>query len=198
MLKRFTPVLTVVALCWLAFALNNLLWSGQLSYHGIVPRRGGSLPAIFWAPFLHGSFKHLLANTVPLLVLGVVLCARSTTQFMLVTLLGIVVAGSITWLFARTASHIGASGLVFCYFGYLASLAWFRRTFGTLLLSAVCVLGYGGMLRGILPSSAAVSWESHLAGLIAGIACAWAAAKIPRERTPAPNAPDTIVRIGKD
>ncbi len=196
MLKRFTPVLTVVALCWLAFALNNLLWSGQLSYHGIVPRRGGSLPAIFWAPFLHGSFKHLLANTVPLLVLGVVLCARSTTQFMLVTLLGIVVAGSITWLFARTASHIGASGLVFCYF--ISRLPRLFRRSWNLALSAVCVWVKEEMRRGILPSSAAVSWESHLAGLIAGIACAWAAAKIPRERTPAPNAPDTIVRIGKD
>ena len=73
-----------------------------------------------------------------------------------------------TWLIARPASHIGASGLIFCYFGYLASMAWFRRTFGTLCLSVVCILGYGGMVRGIFPTAAAVSWESHLSGLIAG------------------------------
>jgi len=199
-LKRFTPIITVVALCWVVFLINNLLWGGQLSHYGVIPRRAGGLPGILWAPFLHGSFKHLLANTAPLLILGGIICARSKSECSAVMAAGILLSGGLTWLCARTASHIGASGLVFCLFGYLASLAYFRRTMGTLLLSALCILGYGGMLRGILPGSTTISWESHVAGLVAGIACAWAAARIaPRSRknlsTTAPEAPRAIDQI---
>ncbi|RPI95931.1 MAG: rhomboid family intramembrane serine protease, partial [Chloroflexi bacterium] len=110
---------------------------------------------------------------------------RSRSEFIMLTLMGTLLGGGLTWLLARHGSHIGASGLVFCFFGYLASLAYFRRTFGALLLSALCLLGYGGLLRGILPGSTAVSWESHLAGLVAGIALAWLSAALnpPKRQT---------------
>ena len=178
MLKRFTPILTLVALCWLVFALNAWFWHGQLNQYGIIPRRLASLPGIIWSPFLHGSFTHLVANTVPLLVLGGILCGRSKSEFALVAVAGAVLGGGLTWLAARSACHIGASGLVFCFFGYLASGAYFRRTFGALILSVVCIVGYGGMLRGLLPTSSAVSWEAHVAGLAAGIALAWMTSKL--------------------
>ncbi len=170
--KRFTPILVLVGLCWLMFLINNLILRGSLNHFGITPRHLASLPAILWAPFLHGSFNHLLANTIPLLILGGILCARSQSEFVMVAATGTLLGGGLTWLFARNASHIGASGLIFCFFGYLASLAYFRRTFGTLLLSAICILFYGGMLRGIVPTSTPVSWEGHIAGLVAGVALA--------------------------
>ena len=182
MLKRFTPIIALVGLCWLVFAANNLLWGGHLNQYGIAPRRLGSLPGIVWAPLLHGSFKHLVANTVPLLILGGIICGRSKSEFAMIAVAGTLLSGVLTWIFARNACHIGASGLIFCFFGYLASLAYFRRTFGTLVLSAVCILGYGGMLKGILPTSTAVSWEGHVAGLVSGIALAWVASKV--KKTP--------------
>jgi membrane associated rhomboid family serine protease len=169
MFKRFAPILTLTAACWLVFVLNNLFWQGRLAEHGIIPRQLGSLTGILWAPFLHASFKHLAANTVPLLVLGAIICARGKGEFAVVTVGGILVGGILTWLFARSACHIGASGLIFCYFGYVASLAWFNRTFGTLCLSVVCILAYGGMIKGILPTLTPISWEGHLAGLVAGV-----------------------------
>ena len=178
LLWRLAPIVAITGACWLVFVFNNLVGDGHLSRYGIVPRHLSSLPGILWAPFLHGSFRHLAANTLPLLILGGILCARSQREFALVTLGGVIGGGGLTWLLARSASHIGASGLVFCYFGYLASLAYFRRTFGTLLLSLVCILGYGGMLRGVLPTSAAISWEGHIAGLIAGVALGWVAARL--------------------
>ncbi len=178
MLKKFTPILAFVGACWLVFAANNLLWNGHLSQHGIVPRQVGGLPGIIWAPFLHGSFQHLVANTVPLLIFGGILCYRSKSEFLILALAGTLLTGTLTWVFARNASHIGASGLIFCFFGYLASLAYFRRTFGTLLLSAVCILGYGGILKGLLPGAPGISWEGHLAGLLAGIALAWGASRL--------------------
>ncbi|MGO8674911.1 MAG: rhomboid family intramembrane serine protease [Limisphaerales bacterium] len=178
MIRRFTPILTLVALCWLVFVVNNLLWNGRFNQYGITPRHLGSLPGILWAPLLHGSFRHLAANTVPLLILGGIICARSKAEFAAVAIAGTLLSGGLTWLLARNACHIGASGLVFCFFGYLASLAFFRRTFGTLVVSALCILGYGGMLRGVLPGSSAVSWEGHIAGLLAGIALAWLASRL--------------------
>ncbi len=135
MIKRFTPILALTAACWLVFALNSLVWHGHLDQHGIIPRHLAGLAGIIWAPFLHASFQHLAANTVPLLVLGAIICARGKGEFAVVTVGGILLGGGLTWLFARNAIHIGASGLIFCYFGYVASLAWFNRTFGTLCLS---------------------------------------------------------------
>jgi len=172
-LSRFTPILTLVVVCWVVFVVNNLMLHMQLNQDGIIPRRIGSLPGIVFAPFLHGSYKHLAANSLPLLILGAIICARSKGEFIAVSVCGILFGGGLTWLFARHAAHIGASGLVFCYFGYLSSLAYFRRNIGTLSLSVICVVAYGGMIRGILPTSAAVSWEGHLAGLLTGIGAAW-------------------------
>ncbi|HWH68452.1 MAG TPA: rhomboid family intramembrane serine protease [Candidatus Sulfotelmatobacter sp.] len=182
MAKRFTPLMLLVALCWVVFVVNNLLWSGYFNQYGIIPRHFASLPGILWAPLLHGSFKHLVANTVPLLVLGGILCARGKSEFPFLAVVGTMLAGALTWIFARDGCHIGASGLIFCLFGYLASMAYFRRTFGTVALSAVCLLGYGGMLKGLLPTSPAISWEGHVAGLVAGIALAWSSSQGSRRR----------------
>ena len=155
------------------FVLNNVLLNGRLISHGIAPRHLGGIMGIIWAPFLHASFSHLAANTLPLLILGGILCLRSRAQFAMVTVLGTILGGALIWIFGRSEYHIGASGLIFCYFGYLASLAYFHRSFGTLLLSVACIIAYGGMLKGIVPTSAHVSWEAHLAGLVAGVAIAW-------------------------
>ncbi|HVM48723.1 MAG TPA: rhomboid family intramembrane serine protease [Candidatus Acidoferrum sp.] len=186
---RFVPVLALTAVCWVVLAFDTLFCHGRLMQHGIVPRHPGSLAGIFWAPFLHASFRHLAANTLPLLILGGVICGRSRSEFALVTVAGIVLGGGLTWLTARMACHVGASGLIFCYFGYLVSMAWFRRTFGTLCLSVVCLLLYGGILRGLFPTASQVSWESHLAGLLAGVLLAAVMARLRKDPKPQPAAP---------
>src|SRR5262245_7947847 len=142
MLKRFTPVLLLTALCWLVFAVNHLAFHDQLARYAIAPRHWNGLAGILWSPFLHASLQHLVANTLPLLILGGMLCARGRGEFVGVTVVGILLSGGLTWLIGRQAYHIGASGLIFCYFGYLASLAFFDRKLGSVLLSLVCIVGY--------------------------------------------------------
>jgi membrane associated rhomboid family serine protease len=168
-MKRFAPILILTIICWLVFLADHFILNGHLVQHGIVPRRLSSLPGILWAPFLHASFQHLAANTLPLLILGAIICGRGIVEFLVVFVAGTLLAGGLTWLIARNGAHVGASGLIFCFFGYLASLAYFRRTLGALALSIVCVVGYGGILKGILPTSSAISWEGHAAGLVAGV-----------------------------
>ena len=184
-MKRFGPIIVLVAVCWVVFVVNNLILGGSLTHYGIIPRHLGSLPGILWSPFLHASFGHLVANTVPLLIFGGVICARSKAEFIGVTLGGILLGGGLTWLLARNADHVGASGLVFCYFGFLTSRAWFERTFVNFAVSLVCLLLYGGILMGLLPVAPGVSWEGHLAGLLAGIACARVLANKARNRSSA-------------
>ena len=190
-LKRFSPILVIVGLCWLMFAVNNLILRGHLTQFGIRPRHISSLPGILFSPFLHLNFHHLAANTPPLLILGAIICARSKREFALVTLCGIILGGGFTWLIGRSAYHVGASGLIFCYFGYLASLTFFERKIGTLLLSLLCIVGYGGLLRGLAPTSTAVSWEGHVAGFLAGITLAWLTSEL-KHQTPAVQAPAPV------
>src|SRR4051812_12342123 len=114
--KRFAPILILTAACWAVFVLNNLLWHGDLNRYGIMPRHVGSLLGILWSPFLHESYAHLVAITLPLLILGAIICARGDGQFSVVAFGGIVLGGAFTWLIGRNAVHIGASGLIFCFF----------------------------------------------------------------------------------
>jgi membrane associated rhomboid family serine protease len=186
-LNRFRPILVLVALCWGVYVVNNLLLGGALTHYGIHPRRLGGLLGILWSPFLHNSFGHLAANTLPLLILGGIICARSQSEFVAVTIGGILLGGGLTWLLARNADHVGASGLVFCYFGFLASRALFDRTLVTFCLSIVCLIVYGGILMGLLPVFSGVSWEGHVAGILAGVVDAWLiASKRVEKRTQKP------------
>lgn len=167
-MKRMYPVLAFVGLCWLMFLVNNLALHGQLSHLGIVPRTVGGLGGIVLAPLLHTSFRHLLANTVPLLMLGGVISLRSPAAYVSITVAGTLVSGALIWLLARHGCHIGASGLVFCYFGYVMGQAWFQRTFANILVAVACGFIYGGLIWGLSPFQSGVSWEAHAAGLVAG------------------------------
>jgi membrane associated rhomboid family serine protease len=192
-MKRFAPIITFTVVCWVVFVANNLILHGSLTRFGITPRHISSLPGILWSPFLHASFRHLAANTLPLLLLGAILCARSRAEFIIVTAGGILLGGVLTWLLARNACHVGASGLIFCYFGFLTSRAYFDRTFVTFLLAVICMAIYGGIMRGLLPTSGAISWESHVAGLIAGIVTARVITN--RRRNAKPLGPDALMPL---
>lgn len=168
-MRKTYPVLAFVGLCWLVFLVNNLLLNGYFSHLGIVPRTISGLSGILLAPILHDSFRHILANTVPMLILGSVISFRSPATYVTITIAGTIISGVLTWLLARHGCHIGASGLVFCYFGYVMGQAWFQRTVVHILLAVACGLIYGGLVWGLSPFHSGVSWEAHGAGLIAGI-----------------------------
>jgi membrane associated rhomboid family serine protease len=168
-MRKIYPVLGFVGLCWLMFLVNNLLLGSRFSHFGIVPRTLSGLSGVVVAPLLHASFRHLLANTVPLLLLGGVISYRSPATYVGITVAGTLISGLLIWLLARPGCHLGASGLVFCYFGYVVALAWFQRTVADILVAVACGLIYGGLIWGLSPFQSGVSWEAHGAGLIAGI-----------------------------
>ena len=138
----------------------------------LLPRRVDGLPGILTAPFVHGSFAHLLANTLPLAILGGMVAIRGRNYFLATTLAIAVFGGLGLWLIGRDAAHIGASGLVFGYFGFLVARGYYERRVGSIAVAILVVTAYGGMLGGVLPRADGVSWEGHLCGLIAGGLCA--------------------------
>jgi len=160
--------LRVVFLMWGAFYLELVLGIPLVGY-GIVPRTIMGLVGIFFAPLLHGSFLHLVSNTVPLLFLGTVLFFFYERIGGRVFLRGYFWTNILVWLFARPALHIGASGLVYSLAFFLIFFGLFRRDIRSILISGIVLLLYGGVFYGVLPSDPQVSWESHFAGALVGI-----------------------------
>ncbi|WP_448561559.1 rhomboid family intramembrane serine protease [Trichothermofontia sp.] len=163
-----------VGLMWVVFFSNWLFLGGRLYTLGIQPHSLVGLRGIIFAPFLHGSLLHLLSNTLPFLTLGWLVMWRETRDFWPVTLIVWLVSGLGTWLIgAPTSLHIGASGLVFGYLGYLIMRGYFDRSIPAIAFSVGVILLYGGMLWGILPLSQGISWQGHLFGLIGGSLAAY-------------------------
>jgi len=135
---------------------------------GIRPREITGLLGVPLAPVLHADFGHLAANTIPFAVLAFFTLLRGVKTFAMVTIFTTVVGGILVWLMGSSGSHIGASGLIFGYFGYLIAVAVFERSLKSILLGVLVGLLYGGMLFGVLPGKPGVSWEGHLFGALAG------------------------------
>ena len=150
-------------------ALLNLLAGQRLLAFGIVPRSLDGLIGIPLCPFLHDGMAHLLANTVPLAVLGSLVVVRGRQGLGAVSAFIVLLGGVGVWLLARSSVHVGASGLVFGYFGYLVAGGWYDRSPSSVGLAVLVIFLYGGLIWGVLPSTPRVSWEGHLFGLLAGI-----------------------------
>jgi membrane associated rhomboid family serine protease len=160
------------ALFWAVEIVDAVVLDDRLQRNGISPRRIDGLDGVLWSPFLHGSFNHLVANTLPFLVLGSMVMIHGRRVWWQTTVTVVMVGGLATWLFARTGNHIGASGLVFGYLGFLVGAAFWNRSVKSILLALVALVFYGGMIWGFVPRSG-VSWEGHLFGAIAGVGAAW-------------------------
>lgn len=164
--------LRIVFLMWLFFALEYL-YGWKLSLFGIVPRTGHGIIGIFLSPLLHGNVYHLISNTVPMLFLGSVLYFFYPKLAPTVFFRAYFWTNLLVWLFARPFSiHIGASGIVYALTFFLIFFGIFYRDFRSLTITIIVFVLYGGVFYGILPGDPLVSWESHLAGALVGIASA--------------------------
>lgn len=164
---------TPLGIAWGVLGANTLL-GGMLNNFGIVPRTEVGLRGILFAPFLHGSVAHLAANSVSLLVLGwLVLAFAGRRRFYWVSAASALGAGLCAWTLGAPGSvHIGASGVIFGYLGYLMLSGWFARRIMPILASLAVTAMWGGMVLGVLPGQVGISWQAHLGGFLGGV---WAA-----------------------
>ena len=162
----------LVAAMWLIEVVNKI--DGQrLNGDGIYPRSLSGLPGILSSPFLHAGFDHLIGNTVPFVVLGLVIAAAGARRVIEVTVVVVLVAGLGTWLVGPShVSTIGASGVVFGYAGFLIARGFFVRSFPALAIGVVVAILFGASLAADLIPQAGVSWQDHLFGALGGIIAA--------------------------
>lgn len=181
------------ALLWVIQIVNAVVFGGNLFLLGVTPRSVAGLFGILLAPFLHANFAHLIANTVPLLVLGWFVMLRRKRDLFTVSALSALVGGLGTWLIAPSHSvHAGASVLVFGYLGYLLVRGVLERRFLPIVGSLIVFVLYGGALSGVLPGALGVSWQGHLFGLLGGVLAARLLRNAPTSEAPAKLAPQRV------
>lgn len=163
-LRLFT-LLTVIEIL-------NMVTGRQLNHLALVPRDVDTLAGILLGPFLHGSLWHYLSNIVPICLFSVLLMQYGQRSFWQSTAFIVVVTGGLVWLFGRSAFHLGASGVIYGYFGFLLYAGFISRRPKLIFISLMVGFFYGGMIFGVLPLQRFVSWESHLFGFISGLVAA--------------------------
>lgn len=148
--------------------------SNSLDRFGIIPRSVGTIFHILSAPLLHFGWGHLIANSGPFLVLGVLTYLAGLAKWLVTTACSVLVSGLTVWLTAPAGSiTAGVSGLVFGYLTYLLVRAVFSRRPGQIALAVLLLIVYGGVLWGVFPAASGVSWQGHLGGAVGGGLAAW-------------------------
>jgi membrane associated rhomboid family serine protease len=173
-------VAVFIALLW-TIKLLDTGYDLHLSRLGVYPRAWHGLWGVAFAPLIHGSWQHLISNSLVLLVLGVVFLygyPRSSRQVLLLVWLG---SGLGVWLFARSSYHFGASGLAHGLMFFIFISGILRRDRLSVALSLIVFFLYGGMVATIFPQQPGISYESHFFGALMGVIAAF----VFRHREPA-------------
>ncbi|OBH43923.1 rhomboid family intramembrane serine protease [Mycobacterium mantenii] len=177
-------ILTFVALLYLVELIDQLT-RHSLDQNGIRPLEADGLWGIVFSPVLHASWQHLMANTVPLLVLGFLMTLAGLSRFIFATAIVWILGGFGTWLIGNVGArcpyvgvrcettHIGASGLIFGWLAFLIVFGFFTRKVWEIVVGIIVLFVYGGVLLGVLPGTPGVSWQGHLCGAIAGVVAAY-------------------------
>lgn len=173
LISRLGVLAAFVGVMWAVHTVNWIFGYNLNVVFGLLPRHVSGLDGIVAMPLLHGDFEHLMANTPPVLLMGALLAATATRALIAVNAIIVVLGGVLVWLFGATALHVGASGLIFGWFGFLVARGVVDRSPVTLGTSLVVGVLYGSMIWGVLPGQPGVSWEAHLFGALAGAAAAF-------------------------
>lgn len=185
-------ILTFVVLLYFVELVDQMT-RHSLDANGIRPLEVDGLWGIVFSPLLHASWEHLMANTVPLLVLGFLMTLAGLSRFVWATAIVWILGGFGTWLIGDVGSscgptdHIGASGLIFGWLAFLLVFGIFVRRVSNIIIGLVVMFAYGGVLLGAMPVlgvCGGVSWQGHLCGAIAGVVAAyWLSAPERKART---------------
>ncbi|MCT4616343.1 MAG: rhomboid family intramembrane serine protease [Marinifilaceae bacterium] len=151
----------------------EFLFRYDLRHWGIMPRKLDSLHGILTSVLIHGGFRHLMANSIPFLVLSTALFYFYKHISYRIFFLSYIISGAMLWVVGRTAWHIGASGLIYALASFLFFGGVFKRHPKLIIISILIVIFYGGLIWGIFPGSFMVSWEGHLCGAVTGMLLAY-------------------------
>tara|TARA_B100000900_G_scaffold40640_1_gene30433 strand:+ start:5505 stop:6140 length:636 start_codon:yes stop_codon:yes gene_type:complete len=172
LVRQVIPSLLFVTIMITIKFLEDYL-QARLTKYGVFPRSLEGVLCIITSPFIHGDWKHVFNNSVPLLVLGTSLRYFYKDISKEVFLWSWLMSGLWLWAIGRPSFHIGASGIVYALASFLFFSGLFRKHTRLMAVSFVVVFLYGSMVWGIFPIKEHISWEGHLSGGLAGIILAW-------------------------
>lgn len=187
LLSRLGPLLILVAVMWVVRIVDAVI-PENFNKWGLRSWEWDSIWGIFTSPFLHGGWIHLISNTIPMLILGGLVAASGRRIFAFVTLSAMIIGGlGVFFVNSPGTLTVGASGLVFGYFGYLVVAGFFEESLrGKLVklgVAALVLVTWGiPMLIGLLPIRVGISWQGHLFGMLGGMAAAALMARTQRRR----------------
>ena len=175
-MRRQLKLVLWIFVVLVAIEILSIFTGRALNYLGNYPRELVGLRGILFSPFLHGGIAHFTSNILTLCIFSYLLLQYGLARYVKVSLFIIFLTGILVWLFARPTMHIGASGLIYGYFGFLLLAGLISGKFKLMIISLLIGFFYGGLALGVLPSRPFISWESHLFGFIAGLIAAklWA------------------------
>lgn len=166
-------MLLLLAGLWFLELLDQLS-GNELDQLGIHAREVDGVPEIFTAPFLHAGWDHLISNSLPFYVLGFLVLLSGLARWVASSLIIIIISGMTAWFLTPPHTIIlGASGLIFGWLTYLLARGIWSRRPAQVVVAVIVLLLYGGLIWGVLPGSAGVSWQAHLGGAIGGVVAAW-------------------------
>jgi membrane associated rhomboid family serine protease len=172
----------IVVAMWVIEAINSIDSNG-LDRDGIHSRDIGRFWGILTSPFIHASFQHLMDNTVPFVVLGVIIALHGAARLLLVTGFIVAIGGLGTWVIGPGGtSTIGASGVVFGYATYLLTRGFFDRSIWELAVGVAVGVFWGAALLSSLVPHGGISWQAHLCGAVAGVVVAWRLSQVDHRR----------------
>jgi membrane associated rhomboid family serine protease len=172
---KAAALIMIGLLAWLwLLELVDTLTGHQLDNLGIHSHEIDGLPGIISAPFLHAGWDHLISNSVPFFILGFLVLLGGLARWLLSSLISIITSGLAAWLLTPGEVIIlGASGLIFGWLSYLLARGLWSHRPGQVVMAVGVLVLYGGLIFGVLPGQAGVSWQAHLGGAVGGVLAAW-------------------------
>jgi len=158
-----------IVLMWLVFAIDALTPFFNFNHLGIRPRQIMGLIGVIASPFLHSGMPHIMANTVGLVLAGLILrLSYNSSQMIVILVVGALLSGGLTWVISSPAIVVGASGVVFCLIGVLLANAFFNPSLLSWLQAWLCFIFYSGAIMSLFGLEEGISWAAHFSGLISG------------------------------
>lgn len=162
----------IIFIMWIIKGIE-LLFDLNFYTFGIYPRSIDGLGGVITSPFLHGDFQHLMANTLPMLILSTLLFFFYGKKSIPVFIFLWLTSGIFTWLIGRSSWHIGASSLIYAMASFLIFGGFLSKNYKLILISIFVIIAYSGLIFGIFPTSGRISWEGHLSGALSGLLWAY-------------------------
>lgn len=161
------PILFVFTI-WFVYWIE-IYFGLNFTEFGVLPRKLTGLKGVVLSPFIHSGISHLFSNSIPLAVLLSALIYFYQKVYLNILFIGGVLTGLLTWVIAREAYHIGASGIVYLLFSFVFFSGIIKKQFQLVAVSLIVIFLYGSMIWYVLPIKDGVSWEGHLSGFIVGL-----------------------------